>query len=165
MIGYNRIEQIGLHTMFIWFTRMAQNRRKPCKTILQPWAWWPLYGHCHLTFGEVRTGDIVFATIFSDRDSYSLKRVKPFYCPCKWFSHLHSRIVWRLMRRPPHGSFAHSSDFVCSNLSDTDKAVAEVLNIGNYRDLWWGVVMSWMAERIYWWIERRLALWSLFLSR
>ena len=49
-IGYNRIEQIGLHTMFMRFTCTAQNRRKPCKTIMQPRVWWPLYGHCHLTW-------------------------------------------------------------------------------------------------------------------
>ena len=49
-IRYNRIEQIGLHTMFMRFTCTAQNRRKPCKTIMQPRVWWPLYGHCHLTW-------------------------------------------------------------------------------------------------------------------
>ena len=49
-IGYNRITQIGLHTMFMRFACTAQNRRKPCKTIMEPRVWWPLYGHCHLTW-------------------------------------------------------------------------------------------------------------------
>ena len=49
-IGYSRITQIGLHTMFMRFASTAQNRRKPCKTIMEPRVWWPLYGHCHLTW-------------------------------------------------------------------------------------------------------------------
>ena len=97
-IGYSRITQIGLHTMFMRFASTAQNRRKPCKTIMEPRVWWPLYGHWHLI---CRSQDWEYCCLPPPSPQRG-----SLHCPCRWISHLPVAFIWCLMRHPWKMSFS-----------------------------------------------------------